>query len=109
MAAQIPDIDGRVYPPVLTGNLYPEGIKIYAEEDLERLIREFNVKQVIFAYSDLSHVDLMHIGSKVIAAGADFRLMGPTTTSIKSDKPVVSICAVRTGVGKSQATMKVSN
>lgn len=107
-ATQIPDIDGRKYPAVLAGDLYPEGIDIYDESDLEKLIEENDISQVIFAYSDLSHEDVMHKASKVLALGPDFRLMGPTTTSIKSEKPLISVCAVRTGVGKSQTTIKVA-
>lgn len=107
-AAQIPDIDGRKYPQSLAGDLYPEGIPIYDEKDLTSLIKEHQINQVVFAYSDLSHEDIMHKASEVLAAGADFRLMGPGHTAIKSTKPLVSICAVRTGVGKSQTTIKVS-
>lgn len=107
-ATQIPNIDGRKYPKELAGDLYPDGINIYTEENLENLINDNNVKQVIFAYSDISHEDIMHKASTVLSAGADFRLMGPENTSIKSTKPVVSVCAVRTGVGKSQTTRKVS-
>lgn len=106
-ATQIPNIEGRKYPAVLAGNLYPDGIPIYSEEQLPELIKEHNVKQVIFAYSDLSHEDIMHKASSILAIGADFRLMGPKNTSIKSTKPVISICAVRTGVGKSQTTRKI--
>lgn len=105
-ANQIPNIEGRKYPPSLAGKLYPEGIPIYPESDLENLIRENNVMQAVFAYSDIAHEDVMHKASRVLSAGADFRLMGPGSTSIKSSKPVVSICAVRTGVGKSQTTRK---
>lgn len=107
-ATQIPNIDGRKYPHELAGDLYPEGINIYTEENLENLIKDNNVKQVIFAYSDISHEDIMHKASTVLSTGADFRLMGPENTSIKSTKPIVSVCAVRTGVGKSQTTRKVS-
>ena len=107
-AAQIPNIDGRKYPKELAGDLYPEGINIYTEKNLENLINDNNVTQVIFAYSDISHEDIMHKASTVLSAGADFRLMGPENTSIKSTKPIVSVCAVRTGVGKSQTTRKVS-
>lgn len=106
-ATQIPDIEGRLYPQVLSGELYPDGIPIYAEEKLTELIRDNNIEQVILAYSDVSHEDLMHKASSVLAAGADFRLMGPDTTSLRSSKPVISICATRTGVGKSQTTRKV--
>lgn len=108
-ATQIPNIDGRKYPTELAGELYPEGISIYPEEDLEKLIEENDIKQVIFAYSDISHENVMHIASTVLSAGPDFRLMGPENTSIKSTKPMISICAVRTGVGKSQTTRRVSD
>jgi len=107
-ATQIPDIDGRTYPAALAGKLYPEGIPIHAEDDLVKLIKEHNVEQVIFAYSDVPHEVVMHKASAVLAAGADFRLMGINSTQIKSTKPVVSVCAVRTGSGKSQTTRRVS-
>ena len=107
-ATQIPDIEGRTYPTELAGKLYPQGIPIFAESDLLRLIREKNVDQVIFAYSDVPHEVVMHKASAVLAAGADFRLMGTKTTQLKSSKPVVSVCAVRTGSGKSQTSRKVS-
>jgi predicted GTPase len=107
-ATQIPDIEGRTYPAELAGKLYPKGIPIYAESDLLKLIREKNVDQVIFAYSDVPHEVVMHKASAVMAAGADFRLMGTKTTQLKSTKPVVSVCAVRTGSGKSQTTRRVS-
>ncbi len=107
-ATQIPDIEGRTYPTELAGKLYPKGIPIYAETDLLKLISEKKVDQVIFAYSDVPHEVLMHKASMVLAAGADFRLMGTKTTQVKSTKPVVSICAVRTGSGKSQTTRRVS-
>ncbi|HEX9697926.1 MAG TPA: cyclic 2,3-diphosphoglycerate synthase [Acidobacteriota bacterium] len=106
-AAQIPNIDDRRYPAELAGDLYPDGIEIHPEEDLEELIQERRVQQVVFAYSDVSHVYLMHIGSRVNAAGADFRLMGADSTMVASSKPVVSVCAVRTGSGKSQTTRRV--
>jgi predicted GTPase len=107
-ATQIPDIEGRTYPPGLAGPRYPKGIPIYAESDLVKLIREKQVDQVIFAYSDVPHEYVMHKASTVLAAGADFRLMGLKATQIKSSKPVVSVCAVRTGSGKSQTTRRVS-
>ena len=106
-ATQIPDIEGRLYPPQLAGELYPEGIPIYAETDLDRLIRELQVDQVVFAYSDVSHLTVMHKASQVLAAGADFRLMGGNNTLLASTKPVVAVCAVRTGSGKSQTTRRV--
>jgi predicted GTPase len=107
-ATQIPDIEGRTYPAALAGKLYPVGIPIYAEDDLVKLIKELKVEQVIFAYSDVPHEVVMHKASKVLAAGADFRLMGIKSTQIKSTKPVISVCAVRTGSGKSQTTRRVS-
>lgn len=107
-ATQIPNIDGRKYPAALAGELYPEGIPIFPESDLVRLIKEMDVQQVIFAYSDVPHEVVMHKASMVLAAGADFRLMGQKSTQVKSTKPVVSICAVRTGSGKSQTTRRVS-
>ncbi len=107
-ATQIPNIEGRLYPAALAGSLYPEGIPIYPESDLVKLIRDLKVDQVIFAYSDVPHEVVMHKASIVLAAGADFRLMGSNTTQLKSTKPVVSVCAVRTGSGKSQTTRRVS-
>jgi predicted GTPase len=107
-ATQIPNIEGRVYPPELSGSQYPEGIPIYPESDLLRLIAEKQVDLVIFAYSDVPHVYVMHKASQVLAAGADFQLMGTKNTQVKSTKPVVSVCAVRTGSGKSQTTRRVS-
>jgi predicted GTPase len=106
-ATQIPNIEGRKYPPILAGNLYPNGIPIYPESELESLIGEYKVNQVVFAYSDVSHEEVMHKASRVLSSGADFRLMGPKSTMIKSTKPVVSVGAVRTGVGKSQTTRRV--
>lgn len=106
-ATQIPGIGGRVYPRELAGKLYPKGIPIYEEKELSGLIREQHVEQVVFSYSDVSHETVMHKASQVLAAGADFRLMGPNTTWLSSSKPVVSICAVRTGSGKSQTTRQV--
>ncbi len=107
-ATQIPDIAGRTYPPELAGSRYPKGIPIYVEGELVHLIKELQVDQVVFAYSDVPHEVVMHKASQVLAAGADFRLMGTTTTQVKSTKPVVSVCAVRTGSGKSQTTRRVS-
>lgn len=107
-ATQIPNIEGRKYPSELAGKQYPKGIPIHPESDLEKLIRENKVDQVIFAYSDVPHEYVMHKASLVNAIGADFRLMGIKSTQIKSTKPVVSICAVRTGSGKSQTTRRVS-
>ncbi len=107
-ATQIPDIEGRVYPDVLAGKLYPEGIPIFAEEKLDELIKELDVDEVIFAYSDVPHEYVMHKASQINAAGVDFRLMGAKPTQVKSEKPVVSVCAVRTGCGKSQTVRRVS-
>jgi predicted GTPase len=107
-ATQIPDIEGRVYPAELAGEGYPDGIPIRAEEELADLIRSEEVDDVVFAYSDVTHEHVMHIGSIALAAGADFRLMGPRSTELRSSKPVVAICAVRTGSGKSQTTRHVA-
>ncbi len=106
-ATQIPNIDGRRYPAALAGPLYPDGIPIYPESDLNRLIAQLAVDQVIFAYSDVAHEYVMHKASQVLAAGADFRLLGPHATMLTSRKPVVAIGAVRTGSGKSQTTRRV--
>jgi predicted GTPase len=100
-ATQIPGIDARTYPAALAGSLYPDGIPIYPESELTRLIHELHASLVIFAYSDVAHIDVMHKASTVLAAGADFGILGPDRTMIPSSKPVISICAVRTGVGKS--------
>lgn len=107
-ATQIPNIEGRVYPAALAGSQYPGGIPIHPESDLPDLIEKHKIDQVIFAYSDVPHEYVMHKASLVLAAGSDFRLMGTGTTQIKSSKPVVSVCAVRTGSGKSQTTRRVS-
>ncbi|MBE9472344.1 MAG: GTPase [Chloroflexi bacterium] len=106
-ATQIPNIEGRRYPPELAGNLYPEGIPIYPEAELDALIHRYQVDQVVFAYSDVPHEYVMHKGSQVLVAGADFRLMGTGSTMLESSKPVVAVCAVRTGSGKSQTTRHV--
>jgi predicted GTPase len=106
-ATQIPYIDDRTYPPELAGPMYPEGIPIHEESDLTRLIRELQVDEVVFAYSDVSHEYVMHRGSEVLAAGADFTLLGPDATMLPAEVPVVAVCAVRTGSGKSQTTRKV--
>jgi len=108
-ATQIPNIEGRRYPPALAGSLYPEGIPILPEEELPDLIRTFDVDQVVFAYSDVSHEYVMHRASTALAAGADFWLMGPKATQLKSNKPVVAVGAVRTGCGKSQTTRRVAD
>ncbi len=107
-ATQIPDIEGRQYPPKLAGSLYPQGIPILAEEELPDIIKGQKIDEVVFAYSDTSHVDLMHKASMVLASGADFKLLGYSSTAIPSSKPVISVCAVRTGVGKSPATRRVT-
>ncbi len=107
-ATQIPDIEGRKYPAELAGKLYPKGIPIFAEKELSSLIQKHKVKNVYFAYSDVSHEYVMNKGSEVLAAGANFCLLGPNDTMIKSGKPVVSVCAVRTGSGKSQTSRKVA-
>jgi len=107
-ATQIPDIEGRTYPPELAGSLYPHGIPIYHESELDRLIRERDVDEVVFAYSDVSHEYVMHKASQVLAAGADWRLLGPKHTMLTSSKPVVGVGAVRTGSGKSQTTRAAS-
>ena len=107
-ATQIPNIEGRKYPKELAGELYPEGIPIFPESELVSLIKKHEVDQVVFAYSDVPHEYVMHKASQILAAGADFRLLGIKATQIKSNKPVVSVCAVRTGSGKSQTTRRVS-
>jgi predicted GTPase len=106
-AAQIPGIDNRVYPPSLAGPHYPDGVRIVGESQLSELVRTEGVDEVVHAYSDLSHDDVMHAASQVMAAGADFRLLGPRQTMLRSSKPVVAICAVRTGCGKSQTTRRI--
>ncbi len=106
-ATQIPNIDGRRYPPELAGPRYPKGIPIHAESQLTELIQKLDADQVIFAYSDVSHESVMHQASRVLAAGADFRLIGPKASMIQSKLPIVSVCAVRTGSGKSQTTRRV--
>jgi predicted GTPase len=106
-ATQIPNIEGRLYPAELSGELYPDGIPIHPEANLKRLIEEHQIDQVVFAYSDISHQYVMHLASAVLAAGADYRLMGVNHTQLKSSKPVVAICATRTGSGKSQTTRRV--
>jgi predicted GTPase len=107
-ATQIPNIDGRRYPAALAGRLYPDGIPIFAESELPRLIRELKAQQVVFAYSDVSHETVMHKASLVLACGADFRLIGPDASMLKAKVPLVSVCAVRTGSGKSQTTRAVA-
>jgi len=107
-ATQIPDIEGRVYPAALAGEGYPDGIPIVAEEELSELVQREEIDEVVFAYSDVTHEHVMHIGSMVLAAGADYVLLGPRSTELRSSKPVVAICAVRTGSGKSQTTRHVA-
>jgi len=107
-ATQIPGIDDRQYPPELAGERYPEGIPIEPEADLERIIRERDVNQVVFSYSDVSHQAVMHLAARANAAGADFRLLGLERTMIDAKVPVVAVCAVRTGCGKSQTSRYVA-
>jgi predicted GTPase len=107
-ATQIPNIDGRVYPAALAGERYPDGIPIVPEADLERLVREREVDEVVFAYSDVTHEHVMHLGSRALASGASFRLLSPEETMLPSSKPVVAVCAVRTGSGKSQTTRHIA-
>jgi len=107
-AAQIPNIEKRVYPAVLAGPNYPKGIPIFSEERLVDLVREYGVEEVVFAYSDVSHEYVMHQASKALSKGPDFRLMGPLTTMLKAKVPLISVCATRTGAGKSQTSRKVA-
>ena len=107
-ATQIPGIEGRIYPPELAGKNYPNGIPIHPEEKLAELIKKYEVDQVIFAYSDVSHEYVMHKASIALASGADFRLMGPKTTMLRAKVPVISIGAVRTGSGKSQTSRQIA-
>jgi len=106
-AAQIPDIDGRKYPAELAGELYPEGIPIYAQDELPRLIKDLQVEECIFSYSDVPYQVVMNIGALVNACGANFNLLGPEKTQIKSTKPVIAVGAVRTGCGKSQTSRRI--
>ena len=107
-ATQIPNIEGRVYPAALAGELYPNGIPIVAEDELEAVIARHEAEQVVFAYSDVTHEHVMHIGSRALAAGASYQLLSPRETMLTSSKPVVAVCAVRTGSGKSQTTRYVA-
>jgi predicted GTPase len=107
-AAQIPGLAGRTYPPALAGRLYPHGIPIYAEGALEDLCRRFEVDEVVFAYSDVAHADVMHLASRALAMGADFVLLGPGRTMLESSLPVIAVTAVRTGCGKSQVARYLS-
>jgi predicted GTPase len=106
-ATQIPGIAGRTYPPTLAGSYYPDGIPIRPEEELAGIIRDHQVDEVVLAYSDLSHEEVMHKASAVLAAGADFRLLGPRATMLRSARSVVAVSAVRTGAGKSQTSRRV--
>jgi len=108
-ATQIPDIAGRRYPKELAGRLYPEGIPIFEERDLEALIADYEIDVAVFSYSDISHQNLMHLASRTLAAGADFWLLGAEHTQIESRVPVVSVCAVRTGCGKSPVSRLVAS
>jgi predicted GTPase len=107
-AAQIPGIENRHYPPALSGSRYPDGIPIYPEEKLESLIRNERIDQVVFAYSDISHLKVMHLASRVLASGADFRLIGPEHSFLTSTRPVISVCAVRTGCGKGSVVRRLT-
>lgn len=107
-ATQIPNIAGRRYPPELAGARYPAGIPILAETDLDRLLRAEAIDEAVFAYSDVAHADVMHVASRVLAAGADFRLLGPRATMLAARRPVVSVCAVRTGCGKSPVSRRIA-
>src|SRR5919106_1322696 len=107
-ATQIPGIEGRIYPASLAGRLYPNGIPIHPEAELERLISSLGVDEVVFSYSDISHKAVMNLGSRALASGADFTLLGPHSTMIQATVPVVAVAAVRTGAGKSQTTRAVS-
>jgi len=107
-ATQIPDIDGRIYPPELAGDGYPEGIPVHPDSELDRLIRETGTDLVVFSYSDITHEEVMHKASLVTAAGADFMIAGATYTMLPATKPVVAVCAVRTGCGKSQVSREIA-
>ncbi len=107
-ATQIPDIDGRRYPAELAGTAYPEGIPIFAESEMESLIAEHDVDVVVFSYSDVTHEHVMHMGSRAMAAGASYLLLGAQQTMVASSKPVVAVCAARTGAGKSQTSRRVA-
>jgi predicted GTPase len=107
-ATQIPNIEGRVYPPELAGDAYPEGIPIIPEGELESVVREHEADDVVFSYSDVTHEHVLHVGSRALAAGASFRLLSPAATMLPSSLPSVAVCAVRTGAGKSQTTRHVA-
>jgi predicted GTPase len=106
-AAQIPGIESRRYPPSLSGEFYPDGIPIFAEEKMEELIRNEEVQQVVFAYSDVSHLAVMHLASRALSCGADFRLIGPDRSFLSASRPVISVCAVRTGCGKDSVVRRI--
>ncbi len=108
-ATQIPNIEGRLYPPALAGELYPNGIPILSEDELEQIIRDRDIDVAVFAYSDVAHEHVMHLASRVAAAGADFWLLGAKNTMLESSKPVVAVTAARTGCGKSQTTRHVTD
>jgi len=108
-ATQIPDIDGRMYPKEISGKYYSKGIPIFAEDEIEELVVKYAIDEVVFSYSDVTYHHVMNIGSKVMAAGAAYSMVSPTKTMITSKIPVVSVCAVRTGCGKSQTTRAVSD
>lgn len=107
-ATQIPNIEGRIYPAELAGNLYADGIPIFDEGELETLIQKNDIEEVVFSYSDISHEKVMHHASRVLAAGVHFKLLGGAKTMLSSSKPVVAVCAIRTGCGKSQTTRRVA-
>ena len=107
-ATQIPDIAGRRYPAELAGRLYPEGIPILEEKDMEQLVAEYEIDAVVFSYSDVSHQNLMHLASRAVAADVDFWLLGTEHTQLRSSVPVISVCAVRTGCGKSPVSRLVA-
>ena len=107
-ATQIPNIEGRVYPAELAGEVYPDGIPIHPETELPDLVRERSIDEVVFAYSDVTHEHVMHVASRALAAGASFRLLSPHETMLTSARPVVAVCAVRTGSGKSQTTRHIA-
>lgn len=107
-AAQIPGIENRRYPEPLSGLLYPDGIPIFRETDLESIIHQYKVQQVVLAYSDLSHISVMHLASRALGCGADFLLIGPNRSSIVSRQPVISVCAVRTGCGKDAVIRRIA-
>lgn len=107
-ATQIPKIEGRSYPAALAGPLYPQGIPILPEQQLEALIETHDIEQVVFAYSDVSHEAVMHLASRALAAGADFCLLGPSRTMLRASKPVIAVVATRTGCGKSQVSRYIA-